>query len=40
MLERLGRLEEARAEFRRAAELTGNEKERALLLGRAGGDGT
>ncbi|MBW8907441.1 MAG: RNA polymerase sigma factor [Mesorhizobium sp.] len=36
MLERLGRLEEARAEFRRAAELTGNERERALLLARAG----
>ena len=36
LLARLGRTEEARAEFRRAAELTGNEKERALLLARAG----
>jgi len=35
LLERLGRMDEARAEFRRAAELTGNERERALLLGRA-----
>lgn len=32
---RLGRLEEARAEFTRAAELTRNERERALLLDRA-----
>ncbi|BCM18501.1 RNA polymerase sigma factor [Mesorhizobium sp. J8] len=37
LLARLGRMEEARAEFRRAAELTGNEQERALLLARAGG---
>ena len=37
MLERLGRLEEARAEFRRAAGLAGNERERALLLARADG---
>jgi len=36
LLEKLGRIEEARAEFRRAAELTGNERERALLLARAG----
>ncbi|MEW6629376.1 MAG: RNA polymerase sigma factor [Pseudomonadota bacterium] len=34
-LEKLGRGDEARAEFRRAAELTGNERERALLQGRA-----
>ncbi|TPI41760.1 RNA polymerase sigma factor [Mesorhizobium sp. B3-1-9] len=40
LLARLGRMEEARAEFRRAAELTANERERALLLARAGdGDG-
>ncbi len=37
LLEKLGRIEEARAEFRRAAALTGNERERALLLARAGG---
>jgi len=36
LLAKLGRMEEARAEFRRAAELTGNERERALLLARAG----
>lgn len=35
LLERLGRAEEARAEFGRAAELTRNERERALLLERA-----
>ncbi|MGW5875110.1 RNA polymerase sigma factor [Nocardiopsis terrae] len=35
LLERLGRTEEARAEFGRAAELTRNERERALLLERA-----
>jgi predicted RNA polymerase sigma factor len=35
LLARLGRTEEARAEFRRAAALTQNERERALLLGRA-----
>jgi predicted RNA polymerase sigma factor len=35
MLERLGREEEARAEFERAASLTRNEKERALLLARS-----
>lgn len=34
-LTRLGRLDEARAEFERAATLTRNERERALLLGRA-----
>ncbi|MFE2145678.1 RNA polymerase sigma factor [Streptomyces sp. NPDC059456] len=35
LLERLGRREEARAEFERAAALTRNARERALLLGRA-----
>ncbi|MEV0989184.1 RNA polymerase sigma factor [Streptomyces sp. NPDC049949] len=35
LLERLGRGEEARAEFERAATLTRNARERALLLGRA-----
>ncbi|MEV6100628.1 RNA polymerase sigma factor [Nocardia sp. NPDC051981] len=35
LLARLGRDAEARAAFRRAAELTGNEIERELLLGRA-----
>jgi RNA polymerase sigma-70 factor (ECF subfamily) len=35
LLARLGRDEEAAAEFRRAAALTGNESERALLLRRA-----
>ncbi len=35
LLSRLGRTEEAKAEFRRAAELTSNERERALLLSRA-----
>jgi RNA polymerase sigma factor (sigma-70 family) len=34
-LQKLGRMEEARAEFQRAAGLTRNERERALLLGRA-----
>jgi RNA polymerase sigma factor (sigma-70 family) len=38
-LEKLGRLEEASAEFRRAATLTRNERERALLLSRAAGCG-
>ncbi|WP_245513632.1 MULTISPECIES: hypothetical protein [unclassified Mesorhizobium] len=33
--EKLGRTKEARAEFRPAAELTGNDRERALLLARA-----
>jgi predicted RNA polymerase sigma factor len=35
LLARLGRTPEARAEFERAASLTGNERERDLLLGRA-----
>jgi predicted RNA polymerase sigma factor len=35
LLEQLGRREEARAEFARAASLTSNERERRLLLGRA-----
>nr|WP_322621439.1 DUF6596 domain-containing protein [Streptomyces acidicola] len=35
LLDRLGRTEEARAEFERAAELTRNERERELLLRRA-----
>src|SRR5881628_75358 len=35
LLARLGRLEEARAEFERAAALTQNARERELLLGRA-----
>ena len=35
LLLRLGRLEEARAEFERAAALTSNERERALVLDRA-----
>jgi predicted RNA polymerase sigma factor len=35
LLERLGRTAEARAEFLRAAELTANERERDVLLGRA-----
>ena len=37
LLERLGRADEARAEFARAAELTANERERAVLLRRAAG---
>jgi RNA polymerase sigma factor (sigma-70 family) len=37
LLEKLGRLDEARAEFRRAAALAGNERERAFLLERAKG---
>ncbi len=36
LLAKLGRDEEARAEFRKAAELTRNEREKALLLARAG----
>jgi predicted RNA polymerase sigma factor len=36
LLERLGRADEARAEFARAAEMTANEDERAVLLARAG----
>jgi RNA polymerase sigma factor (sigma-70 family) len=39
LLAKLGRMEEARAEFRRAAALTGNERERELLLARAGAIG-
>jgi RNA polymerase sigma factor (sigma-70 family) len=35
LLAKLGRLDEARGEFLRAAEMTGNERERALLRGRA-----
>jgi predicted RNA polymerase sigma factor len=35
LLAKLSRLDEARAEFLRAAEMTGNERERALLRGRA-----
>ncbi len=35
LLEKLGRRQEARAEFERAAELAGNEREREVLLGRA-----
>jgi RNA polymerase sigma factor (sigma-70 family) len=35
LLEQLGRRDEARAEFERAASLTRNEREQALLLGRA-----
>ena len=35
LLARLGRLDEARAEFERAAALTSNTRERELLLGRA-----
>jgi predicted RNA polymerase sigma factor len=34
-LNKLGRFEEARAEFERAASLTRNERERKLLLERA-----
>ncbi|RSM81873.1 RNA polymerase subunit sigma-24 [Amycolatopsis sp. WAC 01375] len=34
-LAKLGRLDEARAEFERAAEMTGNDRERTLLLNRA-----
>ncbi|MFE9495399.1 RNA polymerase sigma factor [Streptomyces collinus] len=39
LLTRLGRTAEARAEFARAASLTRNARERALLLSRAAGDG-
>jgi predicted RNA polymerase sigma factor len=35
LLVRLGRMDEARAEFERAASLTQNARERALLLARA-----
>jgi RNA polymerase sigma factor (sigma-70 family) len=40
LLEKLGRFEEARTEFARAAGLTQNARERALLLGRAAACGT
>lgn len=36
LLEKLGRIDEARAEFLRAASLTRNARERALMLWRAG----
>ena len=36
LLEKLGRVDEAGLEFERAAALTQNERERALLLERAG----
>ncbi|MFD0208671.1 RNA polymerase sigma factor [Streptomyces hirsutus] len=39
LLARLGRTEEARAEFTRAASLTGNEREREMLLRRVGAPG-
>ena len=39
LLLRIGRLEEARAEFKRAAAMTGNDRERALLLKRAASAG-
>jgi predicted RNA polymerase sigma factor len=39
LLAKLGRTEEARAEFERAAALTGNSRERALFLARAAGSG-
>ena len=38
LLEKLGRIDEARAEFARAAGMTGNQLERAFLLRRAGAD--
>jgi RNA polymerase sigma factor (sigma-70 family) len=40
LLAKLGRTEEARAEFEAAAAMTGNEQERQLLLGRAAECGT
>ncbi len=40
LLTKLGRLAEARAEFERAASLTRNERERALLLDRAAAEST
>jgi RNA polymerase sigma factor (sigma-70 family) len=39
LLEKLGRTADARAEFLRAAELTGNDRERTLLLARANSSG-
>lgn len=38
LLQKLDRIDEANAEFRRAAELTGNERERSLLLERVRSD--
>ena len=38
LLDKLGRREEAQAEFARAATMTQNERERALLLKRASGN--
>ncbi|HET7175852.1 MAG TPA: RNA polymerase sigma factor [Gammaproteobacteria bacterium] len=40
LLMKLGRIDEARAEFQRAAELTGNARERGLLLDRAAACGS
>jgi predicted RNA polymerase sigma factor len=40
LLVQLGRLDEARTEFERAAALTRNERERTLLLDRAAACGT
>ena len=37
LLDKLGRADEARAEFERAAAMTANRRERALLLERAAG---
>ncbi|HJQ86033.1 MAG TPA: RNA polymerase subunit sigma-24, partial [Propionibacteriaceae bacterium] len=37
LLDKLGRSEEAKAQFARAATMTQNERERALLLDRASG---
>ena len=39
LLEKLGRVEEARAEFNRAAAMTQNARERDVLLARAQGTG-
>ena len=38
-LHKLGRMEEARSEFQRAATMTRNEREKALLLERAAASG-
>ena len=40
LLAKLGRVDEARAEFKRAASLTRNRRERALMLERAAECGT
>jgi predicted RNA polymerase sigma factor len=40
LLSKVGRFDEARAEFERAAALTGNARERELLLGRAAAHGS